>query len=870
MRRFEFSEGGSSKFWEISRTGSAFTVRYGRLGAKGRSQTKDFADAAQATAAAEALIREKLAKGYTEVEATEVEATQAKPASAKQAKQPRAKASAQTGKAGKPTAPALLLGGKSLGARALSNAANRFLEAETTDAWQEACDKVSYSDSDISRLLAHLIEHRLFAPRSRLHLRVCARALMLTPPETTLRVLSLVEEPWVETLRRDTPVIRQCISPLVRLQRAVPTALREAQLSPTLARAAAMVRSLAGESLAAEAGARAVSMIAELLPYGIEQIGWLDAEGEPTPLEPERLLAALERIGGPHWIREFPNPDRLPAEVAAPALRAESLEEVGRALSIFNPRILDARDEPTARFFEVAETLDEQRAAMLRVAGIRKATNPAEVPLGGEALLSPSHIDGDVGFGKLGPARLDAWAARWLERYPEALTIDEPGGDASDEALEAYDVGVSLRRLVFAGVPFGDALRERLIGLPRPYEEGAKELDIGGFYQNIGSIGPEGARALLPLLSGMVRAQDDEQCARGLRLVLARAVGALSAEEEIPEEIDESLSLGDPVDYDTQRALREALRALPVERAERVVSRTANQLEDPFQELTFARAGASELAMRRMARLIASGRENEDMWMHLESQSLEVLGPDFGSLLAEALSGETLSDSFLDRISHLLHPGAFERLEQVGRQGSLDLRAELDSLVHELGGERTRVYALSAGGEGDKLSRVGGLPAGFTPGEVPRVRGRRLVHAITVDLEAVPELGSRYPGARTLSVWVQGYTESPTRAQALITRTEEQIAAAPSAGGTELELLALEVPAAIFEADPQGRAGYARQLLYARPGFLLGGPLWLQTGEPGLNPEFIAQYDERLAPGANFGDAGICYAFSDHCEWQCH
>ncbi|WP_434424901.1 hypothetical protein [Nannocystis pusilla] len=177
---------------------------------------------------------------------------------------------------------------------------------------------------------------------------------------------------------------------------------------------------------------------------------------------------------------------------------------------------------------------------------------------------------------------------------------------------------------------------------------------------------------------------------------------------------------------------------------------------------------------------------------------------------------------------------------------------------------------MSPGPAGAGLSRIGGLPAGFAPGDVPRHRGRKLVHAFTVDLHAVPELAARYPGARTLSVWIQGYSEEAVRAQALVPRTDAQIAAAPGAGGTTLELVRLEVPAAAFTAEPSERAAYARQLLYRKAGFLLGGPIWLQSGPWGLDPNFIAQYDERLAPGANFGDMGLCYAFADHAEWQGH
>ncbi|HEX3624097.1 MAG TPA: AAA domain-containing protein [Verrucomicrobiae bacterium] len=65
-RHFEFVGGASRKFWEISMSGNSFTVRFGRIGTAGQSQAKTFADEAKARREAEALIAEKIKKGYTE------------------------------------------------------------------------------------------------------------------------------------------------------------------------------------------------------------------------------------------------------------------------------------------------------------------------------------------------------------------------------------------------------------------------------------------------------------------------------------------------------------------------------------------------------------------------------------------------------------------------------------------------------------------------------------------------------------------------------------------------------------------------------------------------------------------------------------
>jgi predicted DNA-binding WGR domain protein len=66
-RRFEFQEGNSNKFWEIIVNGCEHTVRYGRIGSSGQSQTKSFPSEADTERDANRLIAEKTRKGYREI-----------------------------------------------------------------------------------------------------------------------------------------------------------------------------------------------------------------------------------------------------------------------------------------------------------------------------------------------------------------------------------------------------------------------------------------------------------------------------------------------------------------------------------------------------------------------------------------------------------------------------------------------------------------------------------------------------------------------------------------------------------------------------------------------------------------------------------
>jgi len=66
VRRFEYVDGTSNKFWEVSVAGCDVTVRYGRIGSAGTTKTKSHADAAAARREVDKLVEEKTAKGYVE------------------------------------------------------------------------------------------------------------------------------------------------------------------------------------------------------------------------------------------------------------------------------------------------------------------------------------------------------------------------------------------------------------------------------------------------------------------------------------------------------------------------------------------------------------------------------------------------------------------------------------------------------------------------------------------------------------------------------------------------------------------------------------------------------------------------------------
>ncbi len=73
VRRWEFVGDGSAKFWEAEAEGTTVTVRYGRVGAQGRTQPKELDSTEAAEAYLAKAIAEKERKGYREVSVADAE-----------------------------------------------------------------------------------------------------------------------------------------------------------------------------------------------------------------------------------------------------------------------------------------------------------------------------------------------------------------------------------------------------------------------------------------------------------------------------------------------------------------------------------------------------------------------------------------------------------------------------------------------------------------------------------------------------------------------------------------------------------------------------------------------------------------------------
>jgi len=77
MRRFELVEGSASKFWQIDVQDNRVTVCFGRIGTAGQTKDKLLADPTAAQKEQDKLIKEKVCKGYREVDTEDAAPTAA-------------------------------------------------------------------------------------------------------------------------------------------------------------------------------------------------------------------------------------------------------------------------------------------------------------------------------------------------------------------------------------------------------------------------------------------------------------------------------------------------------------------------------------------------------------------------------------------------------------------------------------------------------------------------------------------------------------------------------------------------------------------------------------------------------------------------
>ncbi len=174
------------------------------------------------------------------------------------------------------------------------------------------------------------------------------------------------------------------------------------------------------------------------------------------------------------------------------------------------------------------------------------------------------------------------------------------------------------------------------------------------------------------------------------------------------------------------------------------------------------------------------------------------------------------------------------------------------------------------------LGRIGGLPLGVPTDEWPESDGRLMTHLFTLDLEALPDLQTRFKGHKTMSVFIADPDDNEAfepglgfTAVVFASDSTEH----PAPAGVEVRKTSYysveekTVPSYVWAADYDEPGWDERMELTSPAAFVSGQPVWIQGDEDVGG--FIMQFNEGLVD-VNLGDAGTMYVFEDDAFWQCH
>ncbi len=183
------------------------------------------------------------------------------------------------------------------------------------------------------------------------------------------------------------------------------------------------------------------------------------------------------------------------------------------------------------------------------------------------------------------------------------------------------------------------------------------------------------------------------------------------------------------------------------------------------------------------------------------------------------------------------------------------------------------------------INRTCGVPIGVDEENWPKKDGEKMEHAITVDLDSVPDIKHLFPEkTKAFALFVSHLDENeafePNNSEtALVLLNESDIAKGlgkrEKSEEDEYESTTfiphkVELPEEVFGEDiyDLNEDAPLYQLFESLQEIsIVGGkPLWLQDAE--YDGEILLQFSAELVD-MNLGDAGVMYVFKDTAFWQC-
>ena len=934
MPRFTNTEDGAAKFWEIAVDGASVTVRFGKIGTAGQTKTKVHPSAAAAERDAEKLIREKTAKGYlpagdspspetppapAEAETSPAPAdagapsSPAEPASAAppaEPKKPRAKSPAKKSAPAASAVPPW----RDLDEKALRKLAQKISKNPKIDQYKVSHLATEANGDDwgaIPEVLWHLVTHGLLQPE-----RIQGVLTLLDEhPEggspATIFELFVRMGPHLERIAKDwteyAPGVPMFVDRLMVNAWERDSALfesRKAELDPRLQLALASIRRRFERDIDPADAERMLDHLAKQLSIG-NMTGnndfWLSRggervahrlNGEDALIEVAALYGSKEDFLRRVVVHALTAPDPAVRHMTQ-ALHAADLTD---AAEIFARRfswsdcpsceleftILDGRDDPPEALFEAAKSVvpgktrgeydsdDPESPArhrlsirdnLLALGAARFASAGKEVPATFEELYQFEALS-DVYHPTI-PRHLAAFRALPRDR---ALALAD--------GLIAKDCNLGAAAVILAAHP-DDGRRATLL---------AKQL--AGAWIGARYWGLHGAE-VLPLLDADLPALKPDQQRWRHEAMLHCLVHAARQGTTVDPSWAKLLrwdSTGpEPLKYwspSTDGALRDdALAAFSPETVRAVLLRAAADEKFPVRLLGSRHVRKDDKALVVAIVDEVVRREGARCDHGPLAAAYTALGETFVDALCDAVGRLGTDAAFLDLIRRPLSHKDGERVTAAVKGGVESLHDLFLRKAKSAPGDKVRVYALDTDGDDGftarpgSFSRIGGSVPGLAPADYPSADGEPMTPLLTLDLDEVPELGAKYPGARLLVLFHPDPQGGEDHESACLVPVPRDAVAAPG-DGQSLAVTPIDLPVSVF-ADEHGNRDDSpdtadlRRQLRKRGGHLFGGPFWIQEAEGGSDG-FLFELRDGLCD-LNLGDVGSLYAYEgDQFTFQCH
>lgn len=425
----------------------------------------------------------------------------------------------------------------------------------------------------------------------------------------------------------------------------------------------------------------------------------------------------------------------------------------------------------------------------------------------------------------------------------------------------------------------------------------ALEKDVGKNYIGQETLGALGA-AILPLLAqAHDREEGDRQRTKHRAMLMAMGkageTGPLDAQWD--RFIDFDTEGGKPIEYyssSDSKPREHALRGVPEPRRSALLLERLKTTTQPHRILQMAHLAEDPNVAETAIRRIIESRRVEGGFR----ECIEKLGDPALDALLNNIGLSQGDGRFIESLKNQFSYAVCQRIDEAIKKAGVVVETPKEALIRMANtapGAKMRIYVLQVERDGydhkpGTLARSGGKAPGITDENIPKDKsGEPLTHLFTLDLDEIPELKEKHPGARVLAAFCpEPNSGDRTDEFELVPVSAEAVAALPYTGsggdsenddddddsdetGRPIAIVPLDVPLNVFNrSEADGVAKEIRKMIFNASGHVFGEAFWIQDDE-GDGDDFIMQVNESLCD-INLGDSGSLYVFGWGSVFQCY